>query len=99
MGDLSSSVYSKRRGPLPRLTIVSHVPVLPVKSVMRPPNSADCLMTHGPPVSPSLFSVVFQVARTSDLRAESTATPRIGLRRVSVFAGAVGLLCAAGCGA
>src|SRR5215471_5314815 len=92
VGECISRVYSRRRGPLPRLTMLSQVPGLPVKSVMRPPNSPDCLTIQFEVVSPGLCSVVTQVASTSDLRAESTATPSTGWRDSSVFwAAGVGL--------
>src|SRR5262249_49219091 len=88
-GECMSRLYSSRRGPVPRLTNELHVAGLPVKSLMRPPNSADCLTTQGPPISPSLCSVVTQVASASDFRAESTATPRSGGRTlVSLFSAA-----------
>src|SRR5882724_4405190 len=66
---------------------------------MRPPNSTDCLMMYGPASSPGLFSVVIQVASASDLRPESTATPKSGWRSAAPFLADAAFLSlsAAGC--
>src|SRR5215467_3427215 len=67
------SVYSSRRGPVPMLTKVSHMARLPVKSEMRPPNSADCLTTKPLTIWPSFASVSIAGGRSVVLRAPSTA--------------------------
>ena len=88
------SVYSSSLGPVPRLIRLDHMPWLPVKSEMRPPNSTDCLTSKPSPVSPLFFSVSTAVARSLDLCAASTLTPGVKLALWSV--GPVSLACCAG---
>src|SRR5947209_5605942 len=88
-----SSVYSSSRGPVPRLIIVDHMPRLPVKSVTRPPNSTDCLISNPSPDSPLFSSVVTEVVRSLDLCAASTLTPGVNCALWSV--GPVSLDCCA----